>query len=80
MVAESQRLASVVPNGVVRLATADTTVEGGFTVSRGRSVMANLSYIHRDPAVWKGPDPEVFAPERFLDFEGTVIGSNQCLF
>ena len=31
----------------------------------GTNVMANLSYIHLNPNIWKSP--ETFEPERFLD-------------
>lgn len=42
------------------------TLPGGYHIPRGRSVVALLPSLHRDPKAW-GPDAEAFRPERFLD-------------
>jgi cytochrome P450 len=45
---------------------------GGFSVPKGARVVVNIWAMAMDPEVW--PEPEVFAPERFLnrdvDFRG----------
>ncbi|XP_040376053.1 cytochrome P450 76M5-like [Oryza brachyantha] len=47
---------------------------GGFSVPEGTRVLINAWAIGRDPAAWPSPEPEAFAPERFLDREADFWG------
>jgi len=44
----------------------DTKIGGQYEVKKGVPIVALLSKLHRDPAVW-GQDAEDFRPERMLD-------------
>lgn len=67
VMSETLRLSSVVPNGVPHYVTQDTKV-GDFVLKKGTSVMANLAWVHLNPAFWE--NAEEFQPERFLDKGG----------
>ena len=67
---ETQRFAGVVPLGIDRLATSDIQL-GGYTITKGTSVMVNLDSALRDVNAWG--DPDVFRPDRFLDDKGSVV-------
>ena len=67
---ETQRFAGVVPLGIDRLATSDIQL-GGYTITKGTSVMVNLDSALRDVSAWG--DPDVFRPDRFLDDKGSVV-------
>ncbi|GFO05890.1 cytochrome p450 2b19 [Plakobranchus ocellatus] len=67
---ETQRFAGVVPLGIDRLATKDIHL-GGYTITKGTSVMLNLDSVLRDESAWG--DPDIFRPDRFLDGDGSVI-------
>ncbi len=67
---EIQRRGSIVPLGVPRAPSRDTTVNG-YDIPKGTVVMANIWAVHHDPDVWK--NPEEFRPERFLDENGFLV-------
>ena len=67
---ETQRFAGVVPLGIDRLATSDIQL-GGYTITKGTSVMVNFDCALRDVSAWG--DPDVFRPNRFLDDKGSVV-------
>ena len=66
---EIQRIASVVPYGVVHYSGEDTTL-AEYEIPKGSVIVSNLWNIHHDPEVWDKPDE--FNPERFLDKDGVV--------
>ncbi len=66
---EVQRIATILPLGVVHYSGDDTTI-AGYNVPKGCLVVSNLWSIHHDPEVWDKPDE--FNPERFLDKDGVV--------
>ena len=67
---ETQRFSGVVPLGIDRLATSDIQL-GGYTITKGTTVMVNLDSALRDVSAWG--DPDVFRPDRFLDDKGSVV-------
>ena len=67
---ETQRFAGVVPLGIDRLATSDIQL-GGYTITKGTTVMVNLDSALRDVSAWG--DPDVFRPDRFIDDKGSVV-------
>ena len=66
---ETQRMASIAPNGVEHV-TREEIQLGGFTIPRGAEIIALLMAVHMDEKYF--PEPEVFRPERFLDEQGHV--------
>ncbi|CAM0906649.1 unnamed protein product [Alopecurus aequalis] len=56
-----------------RLAVHDAHV-GGYLVPAGTTAMVNMWAIAHDAAVW--PEPELFRPERFMEEEVSVLGSD----
>ena len=67
---ETQRFGGVIPLGLDRLATSDIQL-GGYTITKGTTVMVNLDSALRDVSAWG--DPDVFRPDRFLDDKGSVV-------
>ena len=67
---ETQRFCGVIPLGLDRLATSDIQL-GGYTITKGTTVMVNLDSALRDVSAWG--DPDVFRPDRFLDDKGSVV-------
>ena len=67
---ETQRFAGVIPLGIDRLATSDIHL-GGYTITKGTTVLVNLDSALRDMNAWG--DPDVFRPDRFLDDKGSVV-------
>lgn len=64
---ESIRLSPTAP--MIGLQAKEDTVLGGkYEVKKGMPLVAVLTKLHRDPAVW-GEDSEEFRPERMLDEE-----------
>ena len=73
---ETQRFAGVIPLGIDRLATSDIHL-GGYTITKGTTVLVNLDSALRDMNAWG--DPDVFRPERFLNHEGSVVTRKELL-
>ena len=73
---ETQRFAGVIPLGIDRLATSDIHL-GGYTITKGTTVMVNLDSALRDVSAWG--DPDVFRPDRFLNHEGSVVTRKELL-
>ncbi|ODM94793.1 Methyl farnesoate epoxidase [Orchesella cincta] len=67
VLAETHRIASVVPLMVPRAAEKDTTCRKYF-IPKGTYVIANIHGMHHNKDYWK--DPDTFCPERFLDADG----------
>ena len=67
---ETQRFGGVIPLGLDRLATSDIQL-GGYTITKGTTIMVNLDSALRDVSAWG--DPDVFRPDRFLDDKGSVV-------
>jgi len=49
----------------------------GYSLPKDTTVVANLIYIHFDPAIWG--DPENFRPERHLSPDGKVFKKHEAL-
>ncbi|RUS15510.1 cytochrome P450 [Endogone sp. FLAS-F59071] len=69
--------------GIPRI-TQEDVVLGGFAVPKGTEIVASISQMARDPAIW--PNPETFRPERFLEenvpmdaFMPFGAGSRNCI-
>ncbi|XP_030082587.2 cytochrome P450 2J2 isoform X1 [Serinus canaria] len=64
VLSEVLRMGNVVPLGVPRMATSDTTL-AGFHLPKGTTLMTSLTSINFDKKVWETPD--TFNPEHFLE-------------
>uniref|UniRef100_A0A669PWJ0 Cytochrome P450 family 2 subfamily J member 2 n=1 Tax=Phasianus colchicus TaxID=9054 RepID=A0A669PWJ0_PHACC len=64
VLSEVLRMGNVVPLGVPRMSTNDTTL-AGFHVPKGTTLMTSLTSIMFDKNVWETPD--TFNPEHFLE-------------
>ena len=73
---ETQRFGGVIPLGLDCLATSDIQL-GGYTITKGTTVMVNLDSALRDVSAWG--DPDVFRPDRFLDDKGSVVAKKDFL-
>lgn len=69
VIREAMRISPVVPFGVPRATTCDTTL-GGFDIPNGWQVLFNIWDLHHDPEKWKNPSE--FHPERFLTESGEL--------
>ncbi len=67
---EILRYNTVVPLGIPRFTTADTTI-AAVPVPKGTTLFINLWWLHHDPEFWG--DPDKFRPERFLDDGGLLL-------
>ena len=56
-----------------RLAVHDVHVDKCF-IPRGTTAMVNMWAIAHDPAIW--PDPWAFKPERFMERDFSIMGSD----
>ncbi|KAM9358238.1 cytochrome P450 2J2-like [Symphorus nematophorus] len=64
---EVQRMANIVPLGLPKMASKDTTL-GGYFIPKGTVVQTMLGSVLFDKNEWATPD--IFSPEHFLDAEG----------
>ncbi|KAM9620025.1 cytochrome P450 2J2-like [Morphnus guianensis] len=64
VLSEVLRMGNIVPLGVPRMSTSDTTL-GGFHLPKGTTLMTSLTSIMFDKNVWETPD--TFNPEHFLE-------------
>ncbi|KAJ4956772.1 hypothetical protein NE237_013555 [Protea cynaroides] len=69
IVKETLRLYPVAPLGIPHQALEDCQV-GGYHVSKGTILMANIWKLERDPRVWL--DPDEYKPERFFTTHANV--------
>ncbi|NXT45621.1 CP2DH protein, partial [Pluvianellus socialis] len=67
---EVQRYGDIVPVGLPHMAYRDSEVQG-FFIPKGTTVIANLSSVLKDEAVWEKPNE--FYPEHFLDANGKFV-------
>lgn len=70
---EALRLHPPTPLMLPHKATEDVKV-GGFDIPKGSTVHVNAFAIARDPSTWK--DPESFRPERFLEEDIDIKGTD----
>ncbi|XP_044134355.1 cytochrome P450 2B11-like [Bufo gargarizans] len=66
---EIQRFSDIVPTGVPHCTTEDVSF-GGYTIPKGTDVFPLLTTVLKDPEQF--PEPELFAPDRFLDDKGAI--------
>ncbi|XP_076196168.1 cytochrome P450 2J2-like [Aptenodytes patagonicus] len=64
VLSEVLRMGNIVPLGVPRMSTSDTTL-AGFHLPKGTTLMTSLTSIMFDKNVWETPD--TFNPEHFLE-------------
>ncbi|KAM6262282.1 cytochrome P450 2J2-like [Porphyrio hochstetteri] len=64
VLSEVLRMGNVVPLGVPKMSTSDTTL-AGFHLPKGTTLMTSLTSIMFDKNVWETPD--TFNPEHFLE-------------
>ncbi|XP_014665418.1 PREDICTED: cytochrome P450 2J2-like [Priapulus caudatus] len=75
-VLEILRCSTVVPLGVLRATTQDTTL-AGYDIPKHAVLIPNLWAVSHDPRYWDKPDE--FRPERFLDADGKVMTNREAL-
>ncbi|KAI8787786.1 cytochrome P450 2U1 [Biomphalaria glabrata] len=68
---ETQRLASIAPNGFIHTCPRDVTLRG-YTIPKGAYVMPCLDSVLYDEKIW-GQDVMSFRPERFIGHEGQLL-------
>ena len=68
VIAEVDRLATIVPLGLIH-SVGDDTELGPYFLPKGTNVIINTFAIHSDPQLF--PEPQKFKPERFLSADGT---------
>merc|ERR1711951_154145 len=69
---EVQRVACVAPLSLVHVTTQDHRY-GSHVIPKGAAVLANLSFIMKNPAHF--PEPHLFNPYRFLNQAGEFVKS-----
>ncbi|XP_007939913.1 cytochrome P450 2D17-like [Orycteropus afer afer] len=70
VVHEVQRFGDVSPLSMPHMTSRDTEVQG-FLIPKGTMLIANLSSVLKDEAVWE--QPFRFHPEHFLDAQGRFV-------
>jgi len=68
VIMETQRVANLVPLGVMRKTMAPSQLFG-YDIPAGTAVVPNLTAVHYDPKIY--PNPEIFDPNRFLNANKT---------
>lgn len=71
VIREAMRISPIVPFGLPRATTCDTTL-GGYDIPKDTQVLFNIWDLHHDPQQWD--NPLKFNPERFLDESGMLSG------
>ncbi|NXT77592.1 CP2DK protein, partial [Zapornia atra] len=67
---EVQRYGDIVPLTLPHMTYRDTKLQG-FFIPKGTTIIANLSSVLKDEAVWEKPNE--FYPEHFLDAKGQFV-------
>ncbi|KAI8747685.1 cytochrome P450 2J1 [Biomphalaria glabrata] len=67
---ETQRLASIVPQSVIRICSKTQTIRN-YTIPEGSLIVPNLDSVLLDKKIW-GSDADVFNPDRFIDTNGQL--------
>ena len=75
---ETLRYSSLASNGVMRVASEDTTI-GGYFIPKGTILNSPAYYIHFNPKIW-GENAKEFEPKRFLDSDGKFNHAKQGFF
>jgi cytochrome P450 len=70
VIAETQRLASLVPMSLPHMTSEEVTVRG-YTLPKGTHILPNLDSVLHDTTTW-GEDALSFRPERFIDDNGKL--------
>nr|AEO50742.1 cytochrome P450 I f2-like protein [Biomphalaria glabrata] len=65
---ETQRLASILPQSVVRICSKTLNIRN-YTIPEGSFIAPNLDSVLLDKKIW-GSDAHVFNPDRFIDTKG----------
>ncbi|XP_031626090.1 probable cytochrome P450 305a1 isoform X2 [Contarinia nasturtii] len=74
VILETQRYYNIVPVSGPRRVLNDTEL-GGFHLPKNTTVLIGLETIHMDTEYWG--DPDVFRPERFLDFDRKIVNTER---
>uniref|UniRef100_A0A8C7WMW5 Cytochrome P450, family 2, subfamily P, polypeptide 10 n=1 Tax=Oryzias sinensis TaxID=183150 RepID=A0A8C7WMW5_9TELE len=64
---EIQRMANILPLGVLRMASKDTTLDK-YTIPKGTMIIPTLNSVLHDESMWE--TPHSFNPKHFLDKDG----------
>ncbi|KAI8747682.1 cytochrome P450 2J1, partial [Biomphalaria glabrata] len=67
---ETQRLASILPQSLMRISSKIQTIKN-YTIPEGSLIAPNLDSILLDKKIW-GSDAHVFNPDRFIDAQGQL--------
>ncbi|KAK0061504.1 cytochrome P450 2J1 [Biomphalaria pfeifferi] len=67
---ETQRLASIVPQSVIRICSKTQTIRN-YAIPEGSLIVPNLDSVLLDKKIW-GSDADVFNPDRFIDSKGQL--------
>nr|AEO50743.1 cytochrome P450 II f2-like protein II [Biomphalaria glabrata] len=67
---ETQRLASILPQSLMRISSKTQTIKN-YTIPEGSLIVPNLDAVLLDKKIW-GSDADVFNPDRFIDAKGQL--------